>query len=54
MNSLIETDNNKCSCVMFFLLQDSFGLPQKLVVFKLTSGSRVSIYVRKMVEDGSA
>ncbi|KAG2257652.1 hypothetical protein Bca52824_076946 [Brassica carinata] len=34
--------------------QDSFGLPQKLVIFKLTSGSRVSIYVRKMVEDGSA
>lgn len=34
--------------------QDSFGLPQKLVIFKLTSGSRVSIYVRKMVQDGSA
>ncbi|KAF8098469.1 hypothetical protein N665_0266s0037 [Sinapis alba] len=34
--------------------QDSFGLPQKLVLFKLTSGSRVSMYVRKMVQDGSA
>ncbi|KAG2329459.1 hypothetical protein Bca52824_000639 [Brassica carinata] len=34
--------------------QDSFGLPQKLVIFKLTSGSRVSMYVRKMVQDGSA
>ncbi|XP_024013811.1 small RNA degrading nuclease 1 [Eutrema salsugineum] len=34
--------------------QDSLGLPQKLIFFKLSSGSRVSIYVRKMFHDDSA
>ncbi|CAA7055914.1 unnamed protein product [Microthlaspi erraticum] len=34
--------------------QDSLGLPQKLIFFKLKSGSRVSIFVRKMFHDDSA
>ncbi|VVB18225.1 unnamed protein product [Arabis nemorensis] len=34
------------------LVKDRVGLPQKLVVFKLSSGLGASLYVRKMVEDG--
>ncbi|XP_024007211.1 small RNA degrading nuclease 3 [Eutrema salsugineum] len=34
------------------VVKDTNGLPQKLVVFKLSSGSGASLYVRKMVEDG--
>ncbi|CAH2064537.1 unnamed protein product [Thlaspi arvense] len=33
--------------------QDSLGLPQKLIFFKLSSGSRVSVFVRKMAQDES-
>ncbi|VVB05117.1 unnamed protein product [Arabis nemorensis] len=32
-------------------MTDSLGLPHKLIVFKLRSGSRASLFVRKMVED---
>ncbi|KAL1207672.1 Small RNA degrading nuclease 1 [Cardamine amara subsp. amara] len=31
-------------------MTDSLGLPQKLVVFKTSSGSRTSLYVRKMMQ----
>ncbi|CAH2043203.1 unnamed protein product [Thlaspi arvense] len=32
--------------------KDTTGLPQKLIEFKLSSGSAASLYVRKMVQDG--
>jgi len=35
------------------VVKDKTGLPQKMVVFKLSSGSGVSLYVRKMVHDDS-
>ncbi|XP_010503682.1 PREDICTED: small RNA degrading nuclease 1-like isoform X2 [Camelina sativa] len=35
-------------------MTDSLGLPQKLVVLKRSSGSRASLYVRKMVQDDDA
>ncbi|KAL1196506.1 Small RNA degrading nuclease 3 [Cardamine amara subsp. amara] len=34
------------------VVKDKVGLPQKMVAFKLSSGSGSSLYVRKMVHDG--